>query len=313
MSQQFSLISKYRSSIMGVAALMIVAFHLHVLGMLPDWTKYLLRFSFVGVDMFLFLSGLGLCYSINKDGNLFHFYEKRFKRIFPSFIIVVLICGIGHKEEWWDILLGFSGLNYWLAPIFNLNPYFWYVSLMILLYFLFPWLYKFIEESSAMKISYFIIGLILFPYIIHFALTNSYDYALPRMLPFTLGIIAYSFRQRCKTLERDFIIISIIAFLILNVYSFFMSGQNIHKTLIQFSLLGLIGPGASCIISIILNKKPLQWLNHILTPVGHVSLELYLVHLVMLIWFKDIFTLLFSSTIVTYIIYKVTKQVSKRL
>ena len=52
------LLSRHRSAIMGVAALMIVFFHSEWHG-LPAYAVHLQRHMNVGVDIFVFLSGFG--------------------------------------------------------------------------------------------------------------------------------------------------------------------------------------------------------------------------------------------------------------
>ncbi|MGG6547118.1 UNVERIFIED_CONTAM: acyltransferase family protein, partial [Prevotella sp. 15_C9] len=46
------------------------------------------RISNIGVDMFFFLSGIGLWYSWAKDSSTNTFYLKRIFRIYPTWLIV---------------------------------------------------------------------------------------------------------------------------------------------------------------------------------------------------------------------------------
>ena len=85
-SSGFDLISKYRSAIMGFAALWILFFH--VCGTvitaehpIAAWIEARIkRFGYGGVDIFFLLSGMGLTYAISKS-KLYVFYYRRFKRI----------------------------------------------------------------------------------------------------------------------------------------------------------------------------------------------------------------------------------------
>ena len=66
---QFSVqdISKYRTYLMGVATLLVIFGHSAGNGVImPKWLESLCGLASVGVDIFLFVSGLGLWYSLKK-------------------------------------------------------------------------------------------------------------------------------------------------------------------------------------------------------------------------------------------------------
>ena len=79
-------LSRYRGELMGAAMLFIVLFHVD----LPRYDLYygLRRCGNVGVDMFLFLSGIGLWYSWSKNTSLRQFFLNRYIRIYPAWLIV---------------------------------------------------------------------------------------------------------------------------------------------------------------------------------------------------------------------------------
>ena len=66
---KFSLqdISTYRKALMGVAMLWIVFYHF---GFHTPIISHLTRFGYTGVDIFMFLSGFGLFYSLQKKQGL---------------------------------------------------------------------------------------------------------------------------------------------------------------------------------------------------------------------------------------------------
>lgn len=66
----------------GIAILLVVLYHLYCrtgLGIVAPFSK-----GAIGVDIFLFFSGYGLCYSYEKN-SLKEYYWRRFKRILPIF------------------------------------------------------------------------------------------------------------------------------------------------------------------------------------------------------------------------------------
>ena len=81
----------------GIAILLVVLYQLHCytkLGIVAPFSQ-----GAIGVDIFLFFSGYGLCFSYEKN-SLKEFYWRRFKRIIPLFwihffltVIEYLSCG----------------------------------------------------------------------------------------------------------------------------------------------------------------------------------------------------------------------------
>lgn len=72
MNRYFSLelLSKYRTQLMGIAAIMIIICHAVSYGVvLPSILKKITLYGNLGVDIFLFLSGLGCYYSLSNGGD----------------------------------------------------------------------------------------------------------------------------------------------------------------------------------------------------------------------------------------------------
>lgn len=63
------MISKYRSVLMGIATFGILGIHSIDYGIqYPGWIHKLAHMGLFGVDIFLLLSGMGLCKSMNRGG-----------------------------------------------------------------------------------------------------------------------------------------------------------------------------------------------------------------------------------------------------
>ena len=145
----FALIGKHRGSIMGFAALWIMFFHI--------WTvvsaagspfyfteQFIKRIGFCGVDIFFFLSGIGLTYSIKK-GSLALFYYKRIKRIIIPFSAIGIIRCV--LENWGAVKLirNLLGINFYTKSIYS---FLWFVPAILTLYLLFPLYNKLLELSK---------------------------------------------------------------------------------------------------------------------------------------------------------------------
>ena len=82
-------ISRYRGELMGAAMLFVILFHV---GLPRDDTFFgLRRMGNIGVDIFLFLSGMGLWFSWSKHPDTKDFYLRRWLRIYPTWLIICLL------------------------------------------------------------------------------------------------------------------------------------------------------------------------------------------------------------------------------
>lgn len=107
--------------------------------------EYVKRLGNAAVEVFLFLSGIGLYYSMSKDPKIIPFYKKRFFRVVPSaFIIVVTLCGF----------IGANTLPRYFSQITFVDLYVksdvaevaWYVSAILVFYLFFPLIYKAVKR-----------------------------------------------------------------------------------------------------------------------------------------------------------------------
>lgn len=149
--------SKYRTELMGLAIIMVVFHHLTLrtsVGLLGKGYMFLRVTGAMGVDIFLFLSGLGLFYSFRKNPDIKVFYKKRLIRIIPTY---VLICApfyafkylIGTNFDIKGFLLHLSLISYWIDGSCD-----WYIAAIIVLYALFPLFYRVMKNN---RLSGFII------------------------------------------------------------------------------------------------------------------------------------------------------------
>lgn len=145
----FKLISKYRGAIMGLSALMILFFHewvalFEAYPKIYDVERYFKKVGFVGVDIFLFLSGIGLTFSIAKT-SLGKFYYHRIKRIIIPFVVIAVFRLILEKwpiDTFWKNI---SGFNFYNVSIYS---FLWFVPAILTLYLFFPLYYKLFSKSK---------------------------------------------------------------------------------------------------------------------------------------------------------------------
>ena len=146
---------KYRNELFGISILSIMIFHYfedvssaRITGALGYAAKgYIFFIGSSGVEIFLFLSGMGLFYSLSKSPLVLPFYKRRLGRVLPTYLIVG---GIGWLVI--DILLKRRGLRSFLSDFSTYSFWrygerlVWYVSLILLLYLFFPLLFRLEKE-----------------------------------------------------------------------------------------------------------------------------------------------------------------------
>ncbi len=202
-------ISKYRTAIMGVAILWIMAYHsgisfpLHI-PVLSPVASYVRSTGYGAVDIFMFLSGFGLYMSLSRNPDCLTFYKKRVFRILPTYLPVLTVWLLLNlpaiPEDAWrhallqnliTVLNNLTGAAFWLSkpPSFN-----WYMPAMIAFYLLTPVLFSLMGTRRRET------GLLLFTLLLDISFLDDYALvAVSRLTVFVLGMIA----GRCLSEKRE--------------------------------------------------------------------------------------------------------------
>ena len=126
--------------------------HIHDMIRIPR-SGALMRFLHLGnisVDIFLFLSAVGLSYSIEKN-SLKEFYKNRFLRLWVPFLIICVpyymwrdsVTGIT-LERVQCFFLDITAVNFWLKQ----KVPFWYISVATAMYLFYPLLYRLYRKNK---------------------------------------------------------------------------------------------------------------------------------------------------------------------
>ena len=203
----------YRVIAMGLSMIMIMTFHSD----LPIISNtFVYRNLHIGVDCFLFLSGLGIVQSLNKNDNIKEYYKRRLLRILPTTIPLIIIYSYlllqfhsAFNNE--DFYLQITSLNFWLNkgtfPLFM-----WYIPCIMLYYFASPFIYKWLKNNISDKRSILIVSIVILLLFLVPAGTDSTTVIniFCRFPIFLLGMI-YGFRiineDRLKFKEFLFIVL----------------------------------------------------------------------------------------------------------
>jgi len=137
-----------KQGLMGFAALWIYVYHVWlplfggvpVLGRMESIVKYV---GFAGVDLFFFLSGGGLVFSIQK-GTIWRFYRRRLERILIPYLIVAVCYALVQHWSVPLLLSRISGVYFYTKSMYG---FLWYVPAILTFYLLFPAYYFFFSRS----------------------------------------------------------------------------------------------------------------------------------------------------------------------
>lgn len=137
-------LSKYRNNLMGFAIIWVLLYHFHL--SCPIF-KEVSMVGYAGVDIFLFLSGFGLFYSLNKMKNYSFkvYFAHRIRRIFPTYIVVGFFLSMFILHDSFYLWLWKSTtLGFWTNSIY----YEWYVPSLVFCYLIFPLGYKLLIKND---------------------------------------------------------------------------------------------------------------------------------------------------------------------
>lgn len=147
--------SAYRNLLMGMAAIGVFVMHFIVQGVLSFPAPFkkietvLLLWGSAGVDIFCFLSGFGLFYSLRKKPDLKSYYKKRIGRVYIPFLIITIpgylfFLQISIKK----CILKWTSQYLWISG----NDGTWFVSFIIVMYLLSPIIYILYDHGTRKEI-----------------------------------------------------------------------------------------------------------------------------------------------------------------
>ena len=266
------------------AVLLVIFFHLNI-------SQF--EFGYLGVDIFLVISGYFMAEIYKKTNfqiSALDFYKKRIRRIFPHYFIVLVltfftffIVLLPHErvnviEQLFTSIAFVSNIYFWLQDQYFSNgtfrPYLhtWSLALEVQFYLIVP----FIMRLARIRLLISIFSFILYIFVTTISPATAF-YLLPtRLWEFTLGIfISLNLERISKYFKfsvfwANLLVISLIPITIyLLQFTSFNNQQSYPVVIVVF---------VTC-ISLCLAAKTASLHSTLLSKIGDVSYELYLVHL----------------------------------
>jgi peptidoglycan/LPS O-acetylase OafA/YrhL len=326
---------------MGVSAILILVHHYFT-----NILDKAYRFGAIGVDIFMFVMGFGLFFSLYNGvqkkpfiKTLPSFFFRRIKKIFPAFAAFLIFWGMwkfsngGFTLKAFLLNLSFTG--YWTL---NYGEYFnWFISGILLFYLLAPLFFIAIYKTKYK----FSAGFILFAVISVLTFLMRKDengeitrtlIMVVRLIPFCFGMLfgAYCKEEPQKSKQTNVLLFFGILFVvgvILYVQNNKVWNDNGFTYGMPWYSFGLMTPFSCVTIAYIAEfiSKLIPLVNHIFSFFGKMSFEIYLTHIFVIeyvlyylhkknnLWFSEPMNFIaafFVSTISAYILHCFAEKIS---
>ena len=333
MNLTWGILSKYKNELYGFSIIWIILFHgLELrrasLGKALDIFKGVIKHGNCGVEVFLFLSGLCLYYSMKKNPDITTFYISRLKRIFIPLLLIdgvywLYSCVI-QKGDFVAFLKNITFYSFWVGQ----SKQVWFIALIMVLYAIYPFLYKYILNNEKVDKFRIVVILCIFVYVACYGLRvfnpawyKSVEIALTRIPVFLLGsycgILSYEDRVVSTKVKACSLII-----MLAGIGFFYVHPVSLVKYFRTPYL--LVGPSIALWICVCLEIIKSEKINRFLCNWGMLSLELYLTHVTFRIIYRYSFLYGKGATanfykyvlvvmILSYVVSKLVSVLTKKI
>lgn len=292
----WQIISKYRNLLFGVAILWIMLLHSLNYPVIDKWKGFkeysllhsiyqLVDLGGAGVDIFLFLSGIGLYYSFSKCSDLKLFYKKRLKRV----LIPYLIIGVGN----WVIRDIVYGLNpdglledvFWVTFYTEGKSTYWYIIFILSMYLIYPLVYYMLESKhrnlNLAVLLFLAFGLIYIMYTRDYETYRNIEKAVSRIPIFLVGCYWGQMVKSRKPMHEGWVIYALIVPWIGGFFQYFGKNGGLPWKVTSRMWYGMMAIGVCILFSLLFSITELGIVGKFLNLAGTLSLELYLIHIAM--------------------------------
>lgn len=279
---RYSILSKYRTELMGVAILWVMLFHSFDLNMGLTLLEWVRAAGFGGVDIFILLSSMGLVMSLaRREQNYSAFMARRAGRVLPAYYLVmvpytlfqVLTRGAPLSALLWNAAL----LYYWVRPAGAFN---WYVAGSMSFYAITPFCFRRLRASrrrECLTAAGVLLGLVIGRVL----MVDGYWYSMDlvfRLPIFCLGLLLGFYVLEDRRLGiRD--ILFWCVWLGLGVLYLLTMGKGPNADYRPLCYLFLFTTVPMCFaICWCFERLPLGWAQRFFRLLGRHSLEIYLLN-----------------------------------
>ena len=279
----YGLLSRYRGELMGLATLGIMLLHTYQLQLTSLPLRAIRQMGFAGVDVFLLLSGMGICLSLHRRAGepLGQYYRRRCRRLLPAFWLVVGLYSAGlalaGRIPPSVILWNLSTLSYWWNIPGGFN---WYISAIAALYLLAPFydrLFRRCRRKEWLTLAVYLMSYGLYRLTWSAGLFHLMHFLL-RVPDFAMGFLLASYLEEGRQLNGRHLALwggaAACGVAVLCLYV----RQPVAAPLCLAVTLALVP--ACLVLGKLLDWLPWRGLHACLRTVGGSSLEIYLLNVI---------------------------------
>lgn len=261
-------------SLRGILSVLIVIHHLSSYYVSISFLSIFKHIGYLVVAMFFFLSGYGLIFGCkNKKNYLNKFLLKRLPNIVIPYYISTIIYAIifnimGLNISFINVITSFVCVDY-------IIPSAWYIAMQSLMYVIFYISLKFPKTEKSKAICFSVLFLIIQ---IGFMFLPVSDVWVRSLIAFPLGLVWCKYKDVIDGRIRDKYTASFFIFGILLVIILAIKLVGEFSNVSSLKLLGNVLSSSTIVVFmfIFFNKCSLK--NKVLDFLGSISLEVYLLH-----------------------------------
>lgn len=284
-------LSKYRSQIYGISIMWIVIFHIYEAFnsklSFTSISSLIFNNGNLGVDIFLFLSGISMYYSMRKYkklnlSNIMDFYKRRFKKILKVYILFCIPFLILR-----DIIMQ-NNMHKFVRQVLFFDQRvssFWFLMAIMICYFIYPGLRLLLLKGKE-KI---IVGIIVIYIVMLFFLNHYYkefyelyEILLSRIPIFIIGSLFAKQVEGCKKVSIAEFSFFMLIILVKTPVLLAMSGKaiigEIMPVLNRLSM-GWMGIGIIFIMILFTKVYEGSAIDRCIGWIGSFTLEIYVFHI----------------------------------
>ncbi len=290
---ELSDISKYKGEIYGISIIWIMLFHaIAMLKIHFDMGFAVLKpldafigYGNMGVEVFLFCSGIFLYFSFYRKPDILLFIKKRLSRLFwPVIIITGLFWVYKYLVVKHDASLFLSKLtmmDFWVSG----DQQIWFVACILVCYLIYPYVYSFLFNSKFLNSFLRLLILLAVTALLTLILRSDYpetykniEIALTRFPVFFIGCYFGKLVYEKKSYSGYFYLLC----LALVVIGFVVLELQVFKGVWRRWFYMVPGIPLTFVIIWILNFLNCKWLNKFFAFFGTISLNLYVSHIMVI-------------------------------
>ncbi|MBQ9671858.1 MAG: acyltransferase [Prevotella sp.] len=265
-------LSTFRSELMGWSILWIMALHFRFITLKP--LGFIAQYGFSGVEIFMFVSGLGLYYSLRKDDHLTTFYRKRLLRIFPTYYLIGIFASLLlFHDGLLTYFYRYSTIGFWTN-----GPYFeWYIPSIVMLYLAAPFLKKWLDSRLSSLLVFILAGIMVTAFFLAQlqVLDRAHFFLFYRIPAFVAGMFCakqlYEGKEASATVKAIYIGITLVGIVV------FCLCFPLHHAVYEFKYYALFFLMPVFIAFFCLLSKLSSAVARVISAIGNASLEIYLI------------------------------------